>query len=129
MPYSQQDSGVKRSVRQRRLADGTKEYCARFAVRSIPMSLLRRKSCSALASTIFESPLHRTKITCTIFFVPSAKRRCRTDLLTPEPQRELIPHYDEEVARAGAFPRICSTERGKRGVCIWHMIRSHLSKK
>ena len=37
-------------------------------VRSIPMSLLRRKSCSALASTILESPLHRTKVTCTIFF-------------------------------------------------------------
>ena len=32
------------------------------------MSLLRRKSCSALASTILESPLHRTKATCTIFF-------------------------------------------------------------
>ena len=32
------------------------------------MSLIRRKSCSALASTILESPLHRTKATCTIFF-------------------------------------------------------------
>ena len=32
------------------------------------MSLLRRKSFSALASTILESPLHRTKATCTIFF-------------------------------------------------------------
>ncbi len=50
------------------MADGTKEYCARLVVRSIPMSLLRRKSCSALASTILESPLHRTKATCTIFF-------------------------------------------------------------
>ena len=39
-----------------------------FVVWSIPMSLLRRKSCSALASTIFESPLHRTKATCTRFF-------------------------------------------------------------
>ena len=29
---------------------------------------LKTKSCSALASTIFESPLHRTKVTCTIFF-------------------------------------------------------------
>ena len=45
-----------------------KKYCARLVVRSIPMSLLRRKSCSALASTILESPLHRTKATCTIFF-------------------------------------------------------------
>jgi hypothetical protein len=32
------------------------------------MSLLRQKSCSALASTILESPLHRTKVTYTIFF-------------------------------------------------------------
>jgi len=39
-----------------------------FVVRSIPVSLLRRKSCSALASTIFESPLHRTKVTYPIFF-------------------------------------------------------------
>ena len=42
--------------------------CTRSIVRNIPMSLLRRKSCSALASTILESPLHRTKATCTIFF-------------------------------------------------------------
>ena len=45
-----------------------KKHCAHLVVRSIPMSLLRRKSCSALASTILESPLHRTKATCTIFF-------------------------------------------------------------
>ena len=32
------------------------------------MSLLRRELFSALASTILESPLHRTKVTCTIFF-------------------------------------------------------------
>ncbi len=44
------------------------KICARSIVRYIPMSLLRRKSCSALASTILESPLHRTKATCTIFF-------------------------------------------------------------
>ena len=65
------DSGVKRSIRQWRLVYGTKKLCRKtcFAiVRSIPMSLLRRKSCSALASTILESPLHRTKATCTIFF-------------------------------------------------------------
>ena len=60
------------------------KICARLIVRNIPMSLLRRKSCSALASTIFESPLHRTKATCTNFFVQSAKRHCREDLLTPE---------------------------------------------
>ena len=65
---------------------------------------LKTKSCSALASTIFESPLHRTKVTCTIFFVPSAKRRCRTDLLTPEAQRELIAHYDEEVGAGWGLP-------------------------
>ncbi len=66
------DSGVKRSALQCCLADCTKNGAAKLVlllvVRSIPMSLLRRKSCSALASTIFESPLHRTKATCTIFF-------------------------------------------------------------
>ena len=66
--FSYYDSGVKRFSRQCRLADGTKKHCAHLVVRSIPMILLRRKSCSALASTILESPLHRTKATCTIFF-------------------------------------------------------------
>ena len=71
---SYSNSGDKSPAGQRRLGDGIKGYCARLVVRSIPMSFLRQKSCSALASTILESPLHRTKATCTISFdaIPQA---------------------------------------------------------
>ena len=54
----------------------------------IPMSLLRRKSCSALASTIFESPLHRTKVTCPIFFCAICQ--------TPPPDRP----FDTRILQA-----------------------------
>ena len=48
--------------------NGATKLVLLLVVRSIPMILLRRKLCSALVSTILESPLHRTKATCTIFF-------------------------------------------------------------
>jgi len=43
------------------------KICARSIARTIPMSLLKRKSCSEMASTIFEAHLHRAKVTCPIF--------------------------------------------------------------
>ncbi len=45
-----------------------KRICPNSIARTIPMSLLKRKSCSAVASTIFESHLHRAKVICPNFF-------------------------------------------------------------
>ncbi len=41
------------------------KVCAHSVARDIPMSLGKQKSCSAEASTILESPLHRAKAVCT----------------------------------------------------------------
>ena len=46
-----------------------RKICARSIVRSIPLSLLKQKSCSALASTVLESPLYRAKSLAQYFFV------------------------------------------------------------
>ena len=50
--------------------------CAPSIVRSIPLSLQKRKSCSAEASTIYESHLHRTKVSCTNIFCANCQAHC-----------------------------------------------------
>ncbi len=48
------------------------------------MILLRRKSCSVLASTILESPLHRTKATCMLLSQAAAGgEACKEDFFIP----------------------------------------------
>ena len=44
------------------------EVCSSQVVQTIPMNLLGRKSCSAMASTIFESHLHCTKMEAVLFY-------------------------------------------------------------
>ena len=45
-----------------------KKSCAHSIAPGIPMSLAKRKSCSARASTIFESHFHGVKVVCPISF-------------------------------------------------------------
>ena len=45
-----------------------KRSCARSVAPSIPMSLLGRKSCSPMGSTIFKSHFHGAKVAYPIFF-------------------------------------------------------------
>ena len=44
------------------------EVCSSQVVQTIQMNLLGRKSCSAMASTIFESHLHCTKMEAVLFY-------------------------------------------------------------
>ena len=59
---------VSKALAAERAWQFAQKSCAPSIVRSIPLSLWKRKSCSAEASTIYESHLHRTKVSCTNIF-------------------------------------------------------------
>ena len=61
-----------------------KKSCAHSIAPDIPMSLLERKSCSAKASTIFESHFHGAKVVCPICFCAICRPIFSLRLLTPE---------------------------------------------
>ena len=71
--------------------------CAHSVAPDISMSLLERKSCSARASTIFESHFHGAKVVYTIFFCAIYRSTFGSELLISESMDVIVKFCDVNI--------------------------------